>query len=37
MIDIYNGLTKELDSDDIIIRNMIKGIEYISNKPDFNK
>ena len=37
MIDIYNGLKKELDSDDIIIRNMIKGIEYISNKPTFNK
>ena len=37
MMDIYNGLKKELDSDDIIIRNMIKGIEYISNKPDFNK
>jgi Fic family protein len=37
MIDIYNGLKKELDSNDIIIRNMIKGIEYISNKPAFNK
>ena len=37
MIDIYNGLKKELDSEDIIIRNMIKGIEYISNKPAFNK
>ena len=37
MLDIYNGLKKELDSNDVIVRNMIKGIEFIFNKPTFNK
>lgn len=37
MMDIYKGLKKDLELDDIIIRNMIDGIKYISNKPAFNE
>lgn len=37
MLDIYKNVKEKLDSNDIIIRNMIKGFEFISKKPDFNK
>lgn len=37
MMDIYNNIKKTLDSNDIIIRNMIKGFEFIAKKPEFNK
>ena len=37
MLDIYNNVKKRLDSNDIIVRNMIKGFEFISKKPEFNK
>ena len=37
MMDIYNNVKKKLDSNDIIIRNMIKGFEFILKKPEFNK
>lgn len=37
MLDIYNNVKETMDSNDIIIRNMIKGFEFISKKPEFNK
>lgn len=36
-MDIYHNRIEKLDSNDIIIRNMIKGYEFISKKPEFNK
>ena len=37
LMDIYNNVKKKYDSEDIIIRNMIEGVKFISEKPEFNK
>ena len=35
--EIHEGKIELIDKNDIIINNMIKGIEFVQTKPDFNK
>ena len=37
ILDIYHNVKTNLDSNDIIVRNMIKGFEFIISKPKFDK